>query len=229
MDTPPGTILVWSDIGCAWAHATVYRLHEARRRLGLEDTVAFEHLSYPLELFNERPTPKNILSAEIPVIGAMAPNAGWRIWNEREWHWPVTTLPALEAVRAARLQSAAAAEHLDRALRVAFFGHSQCISMRHVILETARDCGAVDADHLAETLDEGRARKRVIEEWHRASAGDVKGSPHLFLPDGTDVHNPGVRMHWEGEHGTGFPVIDEDCPDVIDELVRRAAGEWAAA
>ncbi|MCA1690698.1 MAG: DsbA family protein, partial [Actinobacteria bacterium] len=31
-----GTIVVYSDIGCPWAHLAVYRLHAARRRLGLE-------------------------------------------------------------------------------------------------------------------------------------------------------------------------------------------------
>jgi predicted DsbA family dithiol-disulfide isomerase len=223
MEAPSGTILVWSDIGCPWAHALVYRLHEARTRLELEDAVSIEHLSYPLELFNEQPTPKNVLDAEIPVVGAIAPGAGWQVWNEPEWHWPVTTLPALEAVRAARLQSAGAAERLDRALRVALFSHAQCISMRHVILEVARNCEGVDAKHLAQMLDEGRARRRVIEEWRRARAGDVKGSPHLFLHDGTDAHNPGVEMHWEGKPGTGFPVIDRDCPEVIDELLIKAA------
>lgn len=223
MEAPPGTILVWSDIGCPWAHAFVHRLHETRKRLGLDDRVKLEHLSYPLELFNERPTPKHIVEAEVPVVGALEPEAGWRVWTERDGHWPVTMLPALEAVRAARLQSNAAADRLDSALRVAFFGNGLCISMRHVILEVARECGDVDVDRLADTLDEGRARKRVIEEWRRASAGDVKGSPHVFLSDGTDSHNPGVRMHWEGEHGVGFPVIDNYDPEAVDELLQRAA------
>jgi predicted DsbA family dithiol-disulfide isomerase len=222
MEVPERTVLIWSDIGCPWSHVAVHRLHEARRRLGL-DELRLEHLSYPLELFDEQPTQKSILEAEIPVLGAIEPDAGWQLWRERDWEWPVTTLPALEAVRAARLQSTTAAESLDRALRRAFFGRSQCIALRHVILEVARNCGGVDANSLADTLDDGRARRRVIDEWHRAAIGDVKGSPHVFLPDGTDAHNPGIRMHWEGEQGTGFPVIDEDDPEVYDDLVKRAA------
>jgi hypothetical protein len=45
-----------------------------------------------------------------------------------------------------------------------------------------------------------------------------------FLPDGTDMHNPGIEMHWQGEAGTGFPVIDHDDPTVYDDLLKRAAG-----
>lgn len=56
-----------------------------------------------------------------------------------------------------------------------------------------------------------------------AGADDVQGSPHFFLADGSDVHNPGIELHWEGEPGSGFPVVDTDDPSAIDELVRRAA------
>lgn len=224
MDVPERTILVWSDIGCPWAHLAIHRLHEARARLELTDVVTFEHLSFPIELFNHSCTRKAMLEAELPVLGALAPTAGWQLWQRREWEWPVTMLPPLEAVRAARLQGPKAADALDRALRVAFWGQSKCISMRHIILEIAEDCVTVDADRLETDFDAGVARHRVIEEWRRAAAGDVKGSPHLFLPDGTDVHNPGIKTHWEGEHGVGFPVIDTDDPSVYDDLLRRAAG-----
>lgn len=224
MDVPDRSILIWSDIGCPWAHLAVHRLHETRARLGLADVVTFEHLAFPIELFNHSCTRKAMLEAELPVLGALAPEAGWQLWQRRDWEWPVTMLPPLEAVRAARLQSPEAADALDRALRVAFWGQSKSISMRHVILEIAEDCVMVDEHRLEADFDAGVAKHRVIEEWRRAAAGDVRGSPHLFLPDGTDVHNPGTRHHWEGEHGVGFPVIDADDPSVYDELLTRAAG-----
>jgi predicted DsbA family dithiol-disulfide isomerase len=225
MDVAPGTIVVWSDIGCPWAHLAVYRLHATRRRLGLDDTVRFEHRPFPLELFNERVTPRRTLAAEVPVVGARDPGAGWQAWQAPEWEWPVTTLPALEAVQAAAAQDARAAEELDRALRVAFFGESRCISARHVILEVASKCDLVDTESLAGTLDDGVARRTVIARFEEAGASEaITGSPHLFLPDGTDAHNPGITMHWEGIPGEGFPVIDDDDPGVYDELLRRAAG-----
>jgi predicted DsbA family dithiol-disulfide isomerase len=225
MNVAPGTIVVWSDIGCAWAHRAVYRLHETRHRLGLEGRVTFEHRPYPLELINDRATPRNILAAEVPVIGAYEPDAGWRLWDRPEWQWPVTTLLALEAVQAAAEEGPAVAERLDRALRLAFFGEGRCISLMHVILEVADGSDGVDGDALARALSDGRARSQVIDGYQAAATGDeVKGSPHLFLPDGTDAHNPGFTVRWQGEPGTGYPVIEADDPAVYDELVTRAAG-----
>lgn len=224
MDVSPGHIVIWSDIGCPWSHLAVYRLREARRRLGLDGTVVFEHHPFPLELVNERPTPRRTLASEVPVVGALAPAAGWQVWQAAEWEWPVTTLPALEAVQAAAAQDARAAEELDRALRLAFFAESRCISLRSVILEVASKCDAVNCEALAGSLDDGVARRTVIARFEHANASDeITGSPHLFLPDGSDAHNPGITMHWEGRPGEGYPVIDHDDPSVHDDLLRRAA------
>ena len=226
VDVVPGTIVVFSDVGCPWAHLAVYRLLTARHRLGLDDQVVLDHRAFPLEVFNRRPTPRRIVSAEVPVVGGLDPRAGWQVWQADFATWPVTTLPALEAVQAAKQQGLAASERLDRGLRVAFFGQSRCISMRHVILEVARECG-VDAEALADALDAGRARRAVFDQCADASDGGVKGSPHVFLPDGTDAHNPGIEMEWAGEHGVGFPVIGKDDPRAYDDLVARAAGATA--
>ena len=228
MKVAPGTIAIWSDPGCPWSHVALWRLWDARRRLGLQERVRFDHRVFPLELFNNEPTPYASRAAEIPVCGALAPRAGWQAWQAPLSEWPVTMLLPMEAVQAAKQQTLAASEELDRALRAAFFGESRCISLRHVILEVASDCDGVDVAALADALDEGRARRRIVEDWQAAQRDGVRGSPHLFLADGSDAHNPGVTFHWEGEGegdgGIGFPVVDEDDPAVYDELLRRAAG-----
>lgn len=224
IEIDPGTIAVFGDIGCPWAHLAVYRLHEARRSLGLQDKVRFDIRAFPLEIFNEQPTPKLILDAEIPVAGALAPEASWQVWQGAEHEYPVTMLPPLEAVEAAKEQGLQASEQLDRALRVAFFGQSRTVSLRHVIREVAEGCSEVDAVKLLEALDEGRARDALMKHLDSARGDEVNGSPHVFLPDGTNVHNPGVDFHWEGEHGKGFPVVDSDEPEIYRDLLQRAAG-----
>jgi predicted DsbA family dithiol-disulfide isomerase len=213
----PGTIALYSDLGCPWAHLAVFRLHRTRRRLGLD--VAIDHRPFVLELMNGRPTPKPVLEAELPVAGALDPDAGWQVWQAPAWQWPVSTLLPLEAVQATKAQGLAASEQLDRALRVAFFGQSRCISMHHVVLDVARACDLVDVDRLAQALGDGDGRAAVLAPPPEA----VAGSPHLFLPDGTDAPNPGIELHWEGEHGRGFPVIDADDAEVYEDHVRRAA------
>lgn len=223
IDVDPGTIVVYSDIGCPWAHAAVYRLHEARQRLDLVEAVAFDMRPFPLELHNSQATPKLILDAEAPVVGTIAPQAGWRMWQAAIHDYAVTMLPPLEAVEAAKEQGLRASEDLDRALRVAFFRDSRNISMRHVIAEIASSCDEVDEDKLIDALDDGRARPAMMAHARRSLRDDIAGSPHVFLPDGSSVHNPGVELHWEGEHGKGFPVVDHDDPAVYDDLVRRGA------
>ncbi|MEP7082926.1 MAG: DsbA family protein [Chloroflexota bacterium] len=224
MEVAPGTIAVWSDLHCPWSHVAVWRLWDARRRLGLEDRVRFDHRVFPLELFNNEPTPYRTIVAEIPACGPLAPRAGWQVWQAPLTDWPVTTLLPMEAVQAAKEQSLAASEELDRALRAAFFGESRCISLRHVILEVASGCDGVRVAALADALDSGRARRTILDDWRTAGRDGVRGSPHLFLPDGTDAHNPGITFHWEGDHGIGFPVIDADEPAIYEELLHRAAG-----
>jgi predicted DsbA family dithiol-disulfide isomerase len=220
-------MVLFADIGCPWAHHAVWRWHDTRRRLGLQDRLALDVRAFPLEIFNARPTPKLVLDGEIPVIGALAPEAGWQLWPGRTYEWPVTTLPALEAVEAAKEQGLRASEQLDRALRLAFFGSGRCISMRTVILEIAEECDRVDADKLAAALDDGRARSAVMDQKELAECSQVRGSPHFFSPDGTNAHNPGVEHHLVGE-GDGFPVIDSFDPSVYDDMLRRAADEGSA-
>lgn len=232
MFVSPGTIVVYSDIACPWAHLAVARLHRFRRELGLEQKVRFDHQAFPLEVFNERPTPYKALAAEVPVVGALEPDAGWQVWQGELCTWPVSSLLALEAVQAAKsICGLEASEQLDRALRVALFGQSRCITMRHVVLDVARSAlGDERADSLREALDSGEFRRAVLDQGETARTSDlVKGSPHLFLPDGSDAHNPGVEMHWVGDHGTGFPVVDSDEPDVYKSLLEIAAAAATTA
>jgi predicted DsbA family dithiol-disulfide isomerase len=220
MRADPGTIQVWSDLSCPWSHAVVWRLWDARRRLGVEDRVRFDHHAFPLELFNSEPTPRPLRDAERPIVAELAPRAGWQGWSGPDHAWPVTMLPPTEAVLAAKEQSLEASEELDRGLRRAFWGESRCISMRHVIIEVATECDGVDVTALSEALDNGRARRALLEDWATARGDEVRGSAHLFAPDGTNAQNPGISYRWVD----GAPVLDADDPGAIDDLVRRAAG-----
>lgn len=224
MQVAPRTIAVWSDLGCPWSHAVIWRLHDARTRLGLDGRVAFDHHAFPLELFNSEPTPRPLREAEGLVAAALAPRAGWQPWSAPSHAWPVTMLLPMEAVQAAKLQSLAASEELDRGLRRAFWGESRCISLRHVILEVANECATVDVAALAEALDDGRARRGLLDDWAVARGDEVRGSAHLFAPDGTNAQNPGIVIGWRDDGaGGGEAVIEADDPAPINDLVRRAA------
>ncbi|MYV57866.1 DsbA family protein [Streptomyces sp. SID3212] len=223
IDVAPGTLVVFADLGCPWAHLAVHRLHVTRSRLGLDDQVRFDIRAFPLELINDMATPKLILDAEIPVVGALEPAAGWQMWQRPAHEYPVSTLPALEAVEAAKEQGLRASELLDRALRVALFAQSRTITLRHEILAVAGECG-LDADRLREALVRGTARAAIEDQLAVSLSDDVTGSPHVFAPGGLNAHNPGVERHWTAPMGVGFPVVDRDDPtEVYESLVLRAA------
>jgi predicted DsbA family dithiol-disulfide isomerase len=215
-------VQLWSDIACPWATVFVVRWQAACERAGV--SLPLEHHAFPLELVNERPTPKLILEAEIPVAGALVPDFEMRLWTAPDFEWPVTTLLALEAVQAAREQRVEGSDALDAALREALFVDGRCISMRHVVLDVAHLTDGVDVDALAAALDDGRCRTAITDDLAEARTGRVKGSPHVFLPDGSDAHNPGITLHWEGTAGDGgYPIVDSDDASVVDSLVATAA------
>jgi predicted DsbA family dithiol-disulfide isomerase len=219
IDVAPGTVAVYTDVVCAWSTVALQRFYAARARLGLDDRVRVDHRLYLLEDVNSFAIPMRMLQAEIPVVGPLEPDLGIAPWQGQPSDWPVTALPADEAVHAAKEQSAAAAEQLDMALRLAFFRDSRCISMLHEVVDVARGCDRVDAGALAAALEDGRARGAMMADY-RAHADEVQGSPHFFLADGSDVHNPGTALQWSD---AGYPVVDSDDPGVYEDLVRRAA------
>lgn len=131
------------------------RLYAAREQAQAQDRLRVDHRLFLLEDINRFPIPKRYLDAEIPVAGPLAPELGFKPWQQDPSAWPVTVAPANEAVHAAKAQSYAAAEQLDMALRLAFFRDSRCISLHHEILDIASGCDRVDTDALVEALDTG--------------------------------------------------------------------------
>jgi predicted DsbA family dithiol-disulfide isomerase len=215
-----GTIQVWSDLLCPFAHVAIHRLRTARAELGLD--VSLEHHTFALELFNG-PHSRPGTDSEAVGLGQLAPEVGFRLWTQPDWTYPSTVLLAAEAVHAAKAQGLQASENLDAALRRAFWFESRPIGHRQTILEIAADVASVDAGELAAALDSGRARSAVMEDHAVAVTDAVQGSPHLFLPDGTDVHNPGIEVRWEGPWASGYPIAASIDPAWPEKLLRAAA------
>jgi predicted DsbA family dithiol-disulfide isomerase len=221
VDVAPGSVVVYTDVACPWSTVGLHRFYAARSRLGLDERVRVELRLFLLEDVNGGPVPRRMLDAEMPVVGPLEPGLGLASWRGEPDAWPVTSLPANEAVHAAAAQSSRAAEQLDMALRLALFRDGRCISLLHEIVDVARGCDLVDADALAVALEDGRARGPMIADYRR-HRNDVQGSPHFFLPDGSDVLNPGIELHEQED--AGYPVVDADDPSTHEDLVRRAAG-----
>ena len=200
------TITVWSDVGCPWASLAMHTLHEAARDRGV--ALHIDHRAFPLELLNSAPTSKPGHDEEVEAIRRVVPDVGWTTWAAPAWTYPVTTLPAMEAVQAAKAQSLEASTELDQALRRAFFAEHRPISIHPVIEDVARSCTHVDADALMAALSNGDGRAQVYADLDEARKGDVHSSPHVWTENGPFAANPGVD---DAEHFTTYDAgwVDE--------------------
>ena len=221
----PGTVVLYGDLACPWASLAVERFWRTRERLGVD--VQLDVRCFPLELINAVPTPKSTLDREVGAVAAAEPDLGWVPWQAAESTWPGTVLLALEAVQAAKDDAVGglpASGELDRALRRAMYAQSRPIGLHIEILSVARECPSVDVQRLEDALMRGVARASVFAQEQDRERYGVQGSPHVYLADGTQMHNPGVTLGSTGGGGKGWVVIREDDPGVWEDLLRRAAG-----
>ncbi|SDP14583.1 hypothetical protein SAMN04515671_3041 [Nakamurella panacisegetis] len=91
-------LVVYSDIVCPWATVIVLRLGAAHDRAGARHELPIVDRALSLELEHQKPIPRRIVDAEIPLCASLTPEFGWSVWQGRAEEYPVTTLPALEAV-----------------------------------------------------------------------------------------------------------------------------------
>jgi predicted DsbA family dithiol-disulfide isomerase len=213
------TIEVWSDLLCPFAHIAIHRVVTARAELGLDDQVQLDHHTFSLELF-DGPHSRPGTDSEAVGLGQIAPELEFRLWTAPDWTYPANVLLAAEAVHAAKTQGLRASEDLDRALRKAFWTSSQPIGDHNTILSVARSVSTVDSEALAGELAAGTHRPNVMADHQIARTDRVKGSPHLFLPDGTSLHNPGIDVHWEGPWAQGYPIARVTDPEWAVKLLR---------
>lgn len=216
-------LTVWSDIGCPWATLALHSVHS--RAVERDVDLVIDHRAFPLELFNRRPTPKQIIDVEVTAIAGLVPSLGWRTWTGLESAYAVTTVPAMAAVQAAKHVSVGglrASDELDAALRRAFYEDGRCISVHAEVCEVAASCRRVFAPALEKLLEQGAGIAEVFDQWRAAAELPVQGSPHLFLGDRYAEHNPGVIYHWTAPPGAGFPRFesyDERWADRVIDLL----------
>ena len=219
------TVRVFSDLTCPWAYLTAWRL----RQLAPEfvGRVRLVWASLPLEVVNQEATPKDVIEAELPILRDAAPALPLRSWDAPAWQWPVTVLPAFEAVKCAEAQGDDTALEYSWRVRHAFLAESRCIALRHVLLDLAAEAG-LDVARFTDDFDHGRFRDRVMAEsrtgWEELK---VAGSPTLVLPNGSHYPGPGVpRLEMQGARVLSVQPPEcpaGDCLGLLRSILERAA------
>lgn len=227
----PTTVLtVWSDIGCPWATLALQTL---RRTISERNaTVSINHRAFPLELFNGEPTPRHIVDPEIVAIASLLPELQWSCWSAPTSMYPVTTIPAMAAVQAAKhpeVGGLRASDQLDAALRRAFYIDHKCISIPSVILDAAKTCPDVDHFRLGKRLAAGNGIAEIYNDFEDARSIPIQGSPVIETPSGARLHNPGATYHWTGKPPTGFPRLENYATHWAEELIEQSTREHGQA
>jgi predicted DsbA family dithiol-disulfide isomerase len=206
-------LTVFSDLHCPWAYMFSIRLRRALDGAG-RPPVAWR--CWPLELVNECGTPWATLSQEIPVLTQLEPD---HFAPPKRDTWPSTLLPAMEALKVAgELGGATAADRFDEAARRAFFLDNRDLSIRPTLADLATEAG-LDRAAFLDAFDGGGHRRAVVADWREGRRRGVEGSPHVFLPDGSGVFNPGVgKIDWV----RGIPVPHDVDEGAIARLLDRA-------
>ena len=206
-------LTVFSDLHCPWAYVFSIRLRRARTAVG-EPPVAWR--CWPLELVNDRGTPWETLSQEIPVLTQLEPD---HLAPPRRQTWPSTLLPAMEALKVAgELGGPEAADRYDEAARRAFFLDRRDLSIRPTLAEIAAETG-LDRARFLDAFDGGGHRRSVVADWEEGRRRGVEGSPQVFLPDGSGHFNPGIgKIDWV----RGIPVPSQVDEGAIAKLLDQA-------
>ncbi|HEY7358664.1 MAG TPA: DsbA family protein [Ktedonobacterales bacterium] len=210
------TIEVFSDVHCPWGYLAAFRLLHLQPEWSGRLRMAWRCL--PLEVVNNRGTPKHTLDQEVPYLLQVEPDIPARAWRRPEWEYPVTALPAFEALKCAEAQGDDAALAYNWAVRRAFFAESRCTSLRHVLIDIARESG-LDLAAFVSDFDSGRYKHLVLEESDQGwNALKVKGSPTLVLPNGEQRPYPATpELLWDAqEHVVGVKASEYPEGDPLD-------------
>ena len=176
-----------------------------------------------LEVKNDQSTPKFILDQENPLMTRQEPDLPMTSWQAPEWQYPVTVLPAFEALACAERQGDDLAWAFSWRVRGAFFAESQCISMRHVLHRLAGESGLDVARFQADWDGAGEPRRVLAESHHGWEVLKVPCSPTFVLPNGRQVANPAaLKLTWGPNKEIQHVEPPPDAPDGDWRRVYRA-------
>lgn len=178
--TKPLTILVYQDVLCAWCYIAELRLESVRRELG--PLVRFKRRPYPLRPTDGAPTAKEISAARAELMRARLEPEGKRL-SEELWtggDLPGSSVAALAALEAARLQGPEVARALSRVLQRAALEEGINVTRTDAVFELASGLG-LQMNRFAAAFQSPETRNLILEEYRLASVRGVRRVPTLVI------------------------------------------------
>jgi predicted DsbA family dithiol-disulfide isomerase len=178
----PLQITVYQDVLCAWCYLADVRIDSLKQEFG--DLVRWRVRPYPLRLHDKRPTEKELrgLTAEVSRAqqepDPLARQLSTELWQGNDA--PRSSIPALAALEAARLQSPSARAYLARAMQRAALEQGVNVTRTDVIFELANRVG-LDMGPFSAAFHSPDTRKLILDEHELAASRGVRGVPTLVI------------------------------------------------
>ncbi|XXF78529.1 DsbA family protein [Myxococcaceae bacterium GXIMD 01537] len=178
----PLQITVYQDVLCAWCYLADSRLEALRSEFA--DAVRWTVRPYPLRVQETPPSERELrgLAEEVeraqrepePLARALSTD----LWLEGDA--PRSSVPALAALEAARLQGAQARTFLSRAMQRAALEQGVNVARTDVIFELAARVG-LSMNDFSVAYHSEETRKLILDEHRLAASRGVKGVPTLVI------------------------------------------------
>jgi predicted DsbA family dithiol-disulfide isomerase len=178
----PLQITVYQDVLCSWCYLADLRLDSLKQEFG--DIVRWRVRPYPLRLHDKRPTEKELRGLTEEVRRAQQEQEpAAKLLSTELWQGgdaPRSSIPALAALEAARLQSPTARAYLARAMQRAALEQGVNVTRTDVIFELANRVG-LDMGPFSAAYHSEDTRKLILDEHQLAASRGVRGVPTLVI------------------------------------------------
>ncbi|MHB8873991.1 MAG: DsbA family oxidoreductase [Myxococcaceae bacterium] len=176
----PLSVVLYQDVLCAWSYLADARLAPLREEL--RHLVSFRTRSFALRPREKQPTQRELESWAQEIRNAAKEPEGSRLvtglWTEGDP--PRSSVPALAALEAARLQGKGSRLRLARAMQRAALEQGVNVSRSDVVLELASRQG-LNMNRFTAAFFSPETRRLIVEEHRLASSRGVTGVPTLVL------------------------------------------------
>jgi predicted DsbA family dithiol-disulfide isomerase len=178
----PLQITVYQDVLCSWCYLSDLRLETVKQEFG--DLLRWHVRPYPLRIPDKRPTEKELRGLTAEVHRAQKePEPVARLLTTELWRGgdaPRSSIPALAALEAARLQGPTARSTLARAMQRAALEQGVNVTRTDVIFELATRVG-LNMSPFSAAYHSENTRKLILDEHQLAASRGVRGVPTLVI------------------------------------------------
>ncbi len=176
----PLQILVYQDVLCGWCYLFEARLQSLK--LEFADVASFKLRPYPLRPNDAIPTAKE-LAAVVDELERARKETGGELLRTELWTAgdpPRSSVPALAAIEAAKLQGPSAVELLSGAMRRAALEQGVNVTRSDVVYELASRVG-LEMNRFAAAFNSPETKRLILEEHRLASDRGIRGVPSMVI------------------------------------------------